>query len=367
MSKIAIFATSYHNDFLVQSELINQNRLGTIDRVDYYNLMSKSSQICQDNNFFEKKVIITDQPFYNFFDDLIDKYDFIIFTADFPLYNSNATQYLISQACRKISKCENILFDYKHKNILQKLGCIVDKDTYGVSNRNFVNLCSIFPYKKLDTIFSLIPPNQFKEQFVFKNTEVSYSYLGSYYKTGSLVNILNHYNLINRMFNVLDLGSGSCLVALELFLQFHKEVNRLSIDCVDVEYSNYINKLISCHLPFIPEDNFRFFKSNMSNFQFQKKYDLIYLIGSLLYVPRTEVPIILNKTIDNLNPGGLLCIHENIKNPNYTKDYHQMFEASELENYLKEFGDISYFHGQTGQHIKQKIEPNKTFFRVIQK
>ena len=68
MSKIAIFATSYHNDFLVQSELINQNRLGTIDRVDYYNLMSKSSQICQDNNFFEKKVIITDQPFYNFFD-----------------------------------------------------------------------------------------------------------------------------------------------------------------------------------------------------------------------------------------------------------------------------------------------------------
>lgn len=366
MSKIAIFVTSRHNDLLVQSELINQNRFGTIDRVDYYDLMSISSQICQDNNFFEKKVSITQHPFYTFFDDLTNKYDFIIFTADFPLYNSNATQYLISQACRKISKCENLLFDYKHKNILQKLGCIVEKNTYVLSNRNFINLCSILPYKKLDTIYSLITLNQLKEQFLLKDNEISYSYIGSYYKTGSLINILNHYNLINRMFNILDLGSGLCLVALELFLQFHKEVNRLSIDCVDVEYSNYTDKLISCHSSIL-QDNFRFFKSNMSNFQFQKKYDLIYLIGSLLYVPRTEVPIILNKIIDNLNPGGLLCIHENIKNPNYTKDYYKMFEAKELENYLKEFGDISYFHGKTGQHIKEKIEPNKTFFRVIQK
>jgi hypothetical protein len=367
MSKIAVFTTKRNSNLLAQLKLLYQYRFGTIDSIDCYDLMSISSQICQDNNFFFKKVIITDHPFYTFFDDLTDKYDFIIFTADFPLYNSDATQYLISQACKKISKCENILFDYKHKNILQKFGYIVEENTYGLSNSNFVNLHSIPSFRKLDTIYNLIKNNNLKEQFPIEDNEISYSYIGSYYKTGSLINILNHYNLINRMFNVLDLGSGLCLVALELFLQFHKEVNRLSIDCVDVEYSNYINKLISSHFSFIPEDNFQFFNSNMINFQFQKKYDLIYLIGSLLYVPRTEVPIILNKIIDNLNPGGLLCIHENIKNPNYTRDYHQMFEASELENYLKEFGDISYFHGKTGQHIKEKIEPNKTFFRVIQK
>lgn len=94
---------------------------------------------------------------------------------------------------------------------------------------------------------------------------------------------------------------------------------------------------------------------------------VITFIGSLLYVPKQKRQDVLRKCWDALEPGGLLIIHENIKNPSFTKDFDIMFTTSEIEDLMSEFGSIRRFLSTATKEVQPEQMQDKAVFRAIAK
>ena len=67
-------------------------------------------------------------------------------------------------------------------------------------------------------------------------------------------------------------------------------------------------------------------------------YDVISFFGSMLYADRSMVPATLRACMEMLRPGGVLLVHENVREggkPEAT-DYMKMFPAEELRGFLRQ-------------------------------
>ncbi len=67
-------------------------------------------------------------------------------------------------------------------------------------------------------------------------------------------------------------------------------------------------------------------------------YDVISFFGSMLYADRSAVPATLKACMDMLCPGGVLLVHENVREGGKPEsvDYMKMFPADELRSLLRQ-------------------------------
>lgn len=67
-------------------------------------------------------------------------------------------------------------------------------------------------------------------------------------------------------------------------------------------------------------------------------YDVISFFGSMLYADRSAVPATLRACMDMLRPGGILLIHENVREGGKPEsvDFPKMFPAEELRGLLRQ-------------------------------
>ena len=399
MKKVAVFTSNFKENALRNS--------GTVEFLDFYDMSSYEKLNIESKNPV-MNMLIKAMPFYMLFGASDQKYDSVFFLSDFPLYNCDASRFIIHQAH---IKSHSVFFHPHHRQVLEDLGFKLEvtarlygdgflKITKGNTEEILNNTFGKEDRRKFHTIYNNIQDGSYFEDMYQHKSSFPYSYVGAYYKAHAIVNILNHYNMKDKATDFLDLGSGASLIALELLFHF-SHLQDVSIDCVDKGISisekalrtpffkslsskeflslssdqkayltrqSYINEIRS-YLPKHLIKGFQYFEQPMEKFNFSKQYDVIYLIGSLLYLPREEVLPFLKKVMKHLKPGGVLCIHENIKNPNYTKNsqYQYMFEAAELDDYLMQLGSISYFHNTSGYHLKKEVVKDNTVFRVIQK
>jgi|GEM_PF-3210914 len=191
---------------------------------------------------------------------------------------------------------------------------------------------------------------------------------GIRYKAPIIKHIIQDYIPSSSKKKIIDMGGGYGLLCLELLLDEDLNINQAT-NCDISDLNQNLNKVLlsplnknrqkdkQCSFVLTPSENHEYGKDN----------DVVSFIGSLLYVDRSLTKSTVEKAFQSLRPGGILVIHENIKNPSYTADFNKMFTYEELENLLEEFGSIDYYSSFAGKRIEKNEVKNNTVFRVIQK
>jgi len=194
----------------------------------------------------------------------------------------------------------------------------------------------------------------------------SYYFGGIQYKSAVLSKIINELIPHVKKASHLDHGGGYGLLGTELLLDESSSVDQ-SV-CCECDAQNVLVSRKMYHY-FLPELEKRFFMAAcpIQDFIYEQNYDVITYIGSLLYVPRDRTTEVLQNAWRSLNPGGLLVIHENIKNPSFKRDFDYMFTVEELEQYLEPFGKIKHYLSTAAVEVANDNVANKTVFRVLQK
>ena len=98
--------------------------------------------------------------------------------------------------------------------------------------------------------------------------------------------------------------------------------------------------------------------------------DVVTGLGSLLYLPREDARTVLEQAWDSLRPGGLLIVHENIKQDSFkgrSGDYDLMFTSQEVDDLLGRFGPIRRFASTGPVEVAAEAAGAKAVFRVVQK
>ena len=100
---------------------------------------------------------------------------------------------------------------------------------------------------------------------------------------------------------------------------------------------------------------------------FRQQADIISMISSMLFVPRGELLLCMERAWDSLNPGGILLFYEHIKHPRFVRDHHVMFEKDEVESMLQRFGDFDCISGTSLVSIPNEDVGEKSVYRVLRK
>jgi len=172
---------------------------------------------------------------------------------------------------------------------------------------------------------------------------------------------------------ILDLGGGPALTLAELMLRRGDVASGV---CVDPSPTNrdLVGHLVRW-LESGPEpaqqvaSRLAFDLATMEAPSGDGEVDVVSLIGSLLYVPREHTDAVLQRAWDRLSPGGLLVVHENLRDPAYVVDYDQMFTGEELEARLArlEPADRSFWLSSGTARIPAGEVGRQTVFRVLVK
>lgn len=264
--------------------------------------------------------------------------------ADFSFLKSSKNFYWISNV--RIKKC------VRRKSVvewyLQSSDQIVYKD---LKHRNEGSESS--SYEDYSTLRSMV--------------SASHAYLvhGVNEKSQGIKNIIKNRSLTGDCLTHLDIGGGigalvaelaldpTCAITSGMVRDYSSLHNELFDDLVDFYNGELNNRVIfSC--------------GDAVHFSISQKFDIVSIIGTLLYL-RSDLEKALENAWDKVAPGGLLIVHENIKNSSYTHDFSKMFSAEELDQLLSGFGKISYHHPSFDFRIPKFAVGNRTVFRVVKK
>jgi SAM-dependent methyltransferase len=201
--------------------------------------------------------------------------------------------------------------------------------------------------------------------FAEKVEFLTYLIHGPSYKNAVLNRILADHFGARRDLAVLDHGGGPGFVIAELLLE-NPSIRR-AVNC-DIN-AQYLWPAFDLYLHYFDRLNgrFAFAIGAAQDYAYDQTYDLISFIGSLLYVPRPQTKATLDRAWAALNPGGLLVVHENIKNPAFTRDHDVMFTVEELDGFLSAYGPITHYSSTRCARLSATEVGTSTVFRVVQR
>ena len=81
------------------------------------------------------------------------------------------------------------------------------------------------------------------------------------------------------------------------------------------------------------------FTANMFDFRLENKFDVIFCIGTLNYIPENLRKEIIDNYIQSLNPNGIVVFNAKISKPflpDFTDQFSYNWSSGELENYFKD-------------------------------
>jgi len=173
-------------------------------------------------------------------------------------------------------------------------------------------------------------------------------------------------NAASRPLAIVDVGTGSGLLPIELAL--HEGLDIRYALGVDYDYSSLsMTRIIyNAHEKQL-RGRFAFAVSRAEDFDYRRKFDVISFVGSLLYVPRPQLTAVLDRSFDAVAPGGMLVVHENMRDERYVQDLQFMFTGEEIDGHLGRYGTIRYFMSTATTEKAQAEVGDLTVFRVVQK
>ncbi|TWO72103.1 hypothetical protein FN976_05140 [Caenimonas sedimenti] len=196
---------------------------------------------------------------------------------------------------------------------------------------------------------------------------ITYSVTGTSYKAEAVRRFIDMYLPGKSGLRAIDIGGGIGFVDMEVLLTCPAVAHVLN--CEPVAGNLPLTSLLFGHYRERLAGRYNVTVATAQDFAFAEPVHVIYDFASLLYVPREQLPATLDRMWNALLPGGLLLVHENIRRPLFeSKSYYaSVFEADELEGYLRPYGEIAYFRSSDLQPMKKQDTKDLTVFRVLQK
>lgn len=190
-------------------------------------------------------------------------------------------------------------------------------------------------------------------------------YIGGLSYKAPLLHFIMRQHSIGRGARVVDMGAGYGLLPAELLLDPALGVAHATatdISPLNESLATALREGLGAHA-----SRFAFALSPAQNFSFDGGVDVVSYVGSLLYVPREHLKDCLERAWSALRPGGILVIHENIRDPKYVRDFKFMFEVEELDAALARLGPIRRFASTRLQELSKGEAAAKSVFRVVQR
>lgn len=160
---------------------------------------------------------------------------------------------------------------------------------------------------------------------------LSYLLDGINYKAHAIEKMRAH--LGSRAGAGIDIGGAFGALALELRMGGYQ-----SFDVADIKPQNaglFLHMMDQARLT----SGSKFYLGKGEEHNFERQYDVISILGTMLYFAREKLEAFLDRAWAALAPGGMLVIHENIRKPDW-RQQEFMFTVPELEGYLSRYGEI---------------------------
>jgi hypothetical protein len=164
----------------------------------------------------------------------------------------------------------------------------------------------------------------------------------------------------------LDIGAGPGLIGAELLLDASLGVSHslgLEIDA----RGPWSGCLLAGSDAASLGSRWRFRLGSAATWRSSSPVGICTALGSLLYLPRSEAGAVLDEAWSNLEPGGLLIVHENMKHRRFVQDHACMFDRGELERMLGRYGEIRFVGATSCRHLTAAEVGEKTIFRIVVK
>lgn len=209
-------------------------------------------------------------------------------------------------------------------------------------------------------------PVDLKRQLEMVVGSQSYSISGVAYKSALISHIIKERFRSGQKIKYLDQGGGYGLLTVELLLNQDLNITK-GVTC-DINPKNEA-RAFQLFSDFRHQLESRFFFKTVAaqDYEYNESFDVISYVGSLLYVPKDQTQMVLERAWSALNSGGILVIHENIKQASYVRNYDVMFTTQEIDELLSRFAHVDRYLSTTTTRVSKDAGGNKSLFRVIQK
>jgi len=165
--------------------------------------------------------------------------------------------------------------------------------------------------------------------------------------------------------NLIDMGAGYGLLAAEMLID--PSLNMENVVATDIsslnrKLANFLKSGLASK-----KKLFHFVEQPAQEYLFEKEYDVVMFVGSLLYVPKEQLKETIERAWAAVKDGGILIVHENIKHEKYSRDFDMMFTTNDIEKLLQEFGEITRYSSLKPVKVTKLVMADKTLFRVVKK
>jgi len=209
-------------------------------------------------------------------------------------------------------------------------------------------------------------PKKFSELIRFYVSSMAYLFHGIGYKASVIAEIARTEMGKETPLNYLDLGGANGALAGEMLLNPDIIVKTAHTHELLLKYLPLARQMYIAN-----RDQFhgRFFYSlgSMNDYAFDDNYNLVSFIGCLYLSGPDNRGAVARRAFDGLEPGGLLIVHENLRDNRAVPDHDFMFAENELRELLAKLGDVQCFHTHTGRKIDADENNGKTAFWAVRK
>lgn len=195
---------------------------------------------------------------------------------------------------------------------------------------------------------------------------MAYLFHGIGYKSAVIAEIIRSQIGTETQIDYLDIGGANGALAAEVLLRKDISVRTARTHELLLRYLPGAAKIYRSNIENF-ESRLRFTLGSMTDFDFPAPYNVVSFIGCLYLAGPENHESVVSAAMSNLSLGGLLIVHENLRDNRKVPSHDYMFSEEQLYSLLSGFGEVKLYHTLTGREITKESLKGKTVFWSVQK
>lgn len=195
---------------------------------------------------------------------------------------------------------------------------------------------------------------------------MAYLFHGVGYKGAVISEIIRQTFAADHPVDYLDIGGANGALAAELLLQESVAIRRAHTHELSAKYLPLARQIYLGHREAF-RGRFGFSLGSMSDYAFPLDYDVVSFIGSLYLSGPEQRGDVARRAFANLRPGGILIVHENLRDGRAAPSHDFMFDERSLRELLSGLGPVRCFHNTTGEEVPVDQVKGRTMFWAVHK
>lgn len=195
---------------------------------------------------------------------------------------------------------------------------------------------------------------------------MAYLFHGIGYKASVISEIIRTEMGAESPIHYLDIGGANGALAGEMLLQNRVHVETARTHELLLKYLPLARRIYLAHRARF-EERFIYSLGSMNDFAFDVDYNVVSFIGALYLSGPQNREGVVQRAFDGLRPGGLMVVHENLRDNRPVPDHEFMFDQTELTQLLSGLAEPKCYHTLTGRQLELETVGGKTVFWTVRK